>query len=449
MSFEIFDLVSLGVMAILLAMITLFGMVLFDLGLVSRLKGHYQYFLMLALGAGVLTFSAKMLLIVGIISFPPSQSPVLVTASNGKLNLTNPPQYRWVNISEPVVGISGYTKPISNYSWQALPEVSPESVINQDQSDVVALGKALFNDKHLSYDHSLSCASCHDLYQHAGADGLTIAIGINGQKGNRNTPSLWNTAFQTEFFWDGRADSLESQALGPLLNPVEMGMPSVTLIESRVKNQKSYQSLFKAAFGQDSKINIENILSAIATYERTLITADSPYDRFIRGDLTALTTQQIRGMSHFENFGCVSCHHGPNFSAASIFDDQAPKRIFPTFPTPFEEEYDLLLNSADQQKKYRSVWRVPSLRNVALTGPWLHNGSIDNLETVIKIMAAGQLGWSGHYLLWDDQALTLTKVNRPIPSDQEVADISAFLNALSSDKLINSRVKQSQWASTP
>jgi cytochrome c peroxidase len=181
-------------------------------------------------------------------------------------------------------------------------------------------------------------------------------------------------------------------------------------------------------------------VDSIAAYERTLITNDTPYDRFVNGDKNAMTQQQIRGMSLFESMGCVMCHYGPNFSAASVFNTTAPFRVFPAIPTPIENEYDLLTEKADTGNSSRSAWRVPSLRNVALTGPWLHNGSIDQLADVVRIMAASQLGWSGHYLQWSDKPKSLEEINRPIPTEQQINDIVAFLHALSSDKLVNNEM---------
>jgi cytochrome c peroxidase len=142
-------------------------------------------------------------------------------------------------------------------------------------------------------------------------------------------------------------------------------------------------------------------------------------------------------MSLFDSLGCVTCHSGPNFSAASVFDNRAPKRIFPVIPTPLEEEYDLLEKGDSESGGARPAWRVPSLRNVALTGPWLHNGSVNDLTEVVRIMAAAQLGWSGHYLRWAEPSRTLKEINRPMPSDQQIADVVAFLHALSSDRLVD------------
>jgi cytochrome c peroxidase len=264
-------------------------------------------------------------------------------------------------------------------------------------------------------------------------------LGIEQQTGDRNAPTVWNTAFQTMFFWDGRAPSLEEQAKGPLVNPVEMGMPSLGDVEQKVRAQEHYIKAFAEVFGKGTEITIEHIAKAIAAYERSLITSDTPYDRFVRGDIDALSPSQVRGMALFQTVGCITCHHGPNFSAASIFDGSMPQRIFPSNPIPEEQRYNLLLKYNQASDTNRGVWRVPSLRNVALTGPWLHNGAVTELEEVVRIMAAGQLGRAGRYLLWSDKDSTMREHNQPKLTDQEVGDIVAFLNALSSDRLLAKR----------
>jgi cytochrome c peroxidase len=243
------------------------------------------------------------------------------------------------------------------------------------------------------------------------------------------------------FFWDGRAPSLEEQAKGPLVNPVEMGMPSLNDVAQKVRAQEHYLKAFAEVFGKGTVITIEHIAQAIAAYERSLITSDTPYDRFVRGDIDALNPAQVRGMALFQKVGCITCHHGPNFSAASIFDSSMPQRIFPSNPIPEEQRYNLLLKYNKASDTNRGVWRVPSLRNVALTGPWLHNGAVTELEEVVRIMAAGQLGRAGHYLLWSDKDSTMREHNQPKLTDQEVKDIVAFLNALSSDRLLARRKK--------
>lgn len=304
------------------------------------------------------------------------------------------------------------------------------------------LGEKLFSDKNLSRDRTLSCASCHDVNGRAGTDGRSTSLGIDGQTGKRNAPTVWNAAFQAVLFWDGRAPSLEEQARGPLINPIEMGMPSLQAVEQRVQSNADYSAQFDKAFGVNTTITIERIVEAIAAYERTLITPDTPYDRFVRGDRDALTAAQLRGMALFQSAGCINCHFGPNFSAASVFDRRMPLRIFPVNPTPYEERYNLVKDKGISANG-RGVWRVPSLRNVALTGPWFHNGSVKKLDEAVRVMASAQLGRSGHFLTWSDRDKVLTEINRPALSDLQVQDIVAFLQALSSDRLREKTTKLS------
>jgi cytochrome c peroxidase len=318
----------------------------------------------------------------------------------------------------------------AHYVWEALPERAPEPADNPGNAAKVALGKRLFNEKKLSGDGTLSCAACHDLYSHAGADARATALGIDEQRGPRNTPTVWNAAFMSRLFWDGRAASLEEQAKGPILNPIEMGMPTPAEAERRLQHDASYRNDFIRAFGDRQPISFERIAQAIAAYERTLITPDAPYDRFVRGDATALNPAQLRGMALFESVGCVLCHRGPSFSDAGLIGGETALRIFPANATSYEKKYDLLLDGK------RGIWRIASLRNVALTGPWLHNGSVDKLEEVVRIMASAQLGRSGKLNAWLNDDRQLGKADRSPIGDAEVADLVAFLEALSSDRLV-------------
>lgn len=323
---------------------------------------------------------------------------------------------------------SSETKETTTYRWDSLPSIAPFPADNPTTPAKVKLGELLFFDKNLSKDRSLACESCHSLFNNSGADGAPISTGIYGQKGNRNAPTVWNTAFQRHLFWDGRASSLEQQALQPFLNPIEMGMDSADEIVQRVKEQPRYSAAFAKAFPGDTRITIDKIVKAIASYERTLITDDSLYDDYVRGDKDALSQQQLNGMSLFAKTGCTHCHFGPNFSAASIFNDGLGFRVFPATPNALVTKYNL-----DNDRP--QVWRVPSLRNVALTGPWLHNGSVNDLHEVVRIMAKSQLAKSASRTFqWSDKKLGV--IENPDLTEAEIDDIVAFLNALSSKKLL-------------
>jgi len=435
-----FDLLLIGLVAVAIATFGLLYMVHTELGPLARLVGYKRMLLATALGSGVLAFALKLLIIISVAWFPqylidPFIERVELPHGNTALPVsTDPPRYRWLELPAlaTTVDIPYSNKP---YLWETLPEQAPAPVDNPTTTEKVALGKRLFFDPSLSRDGSLSCSSCHDIDALAGGDGSATSLGIDGQHGNRNAPTVWNAAFQARLFWDGRAASLEEQAKGPLINPVEMGMPSWQAVEDRVRRDSGYRAEFAAIFGDDT-ITIDRIAMAIAAYERTLISPDTPYDRFVRGDLSALTPQQVRGMGLFQSIGCINCHFGPNFSAASLFDTTQPMRPFPVTPIPREVRYKLTKDTgAAAAITGRGVWRVPSLRNVALTGPWLHNGSVTKLEEVVRIMSAAQRGYTGHMLRWSDQERVLYEQNQRKLRDDEVKDIVAFLDALSSDRL--------------
>jgi len=284
-----------------------------------------------------------------------------------------------------------------------------------------ALGERLFFDKSLSLDGTVACASCHDVK--TGADGRAVSVGVGGKQGQRNAPTVRNAAFQARLFWDGRAGSLEEQAKGPLTNPVEMAMADAAAVERRVAARPEYRQAFARVFGGPRPVSIDHIAAAIAAYERTLIDVDTPYDRYVRGDRSALDPAQQRGMALFEDYGCRICHAGPNFSGASVFDSGNPYRAFPALPvfaTPYVIRHRLTQDLGRAEPGSRQgVWRIPSLRNVARTAPYFHNGSVARLEDAVRIMASAQLG------------RPTDRLNRNSVPDRDVADIVAFLKALS------------------
>jgi cytochrome c peroxidase len=448
------QLLVVAIIALLVGTGVLIAMVRYDLGPKGSLAQGGQWLLATALGTGILAFAIKLLMILTMINLPqlvidplieksPQQRPPSVI--DPLLGLLNSRRFIWQPLARQteiaVQAVTGNNLR-TPYVWAALPTLAPSPDGHPTTPAKVALGERLFFDKRLSRDGTLSCSSCHDIEGGSGGDGLATSRGIDGQMGSRNAPTVWNTAFQSVLFWDGRAASLEEQAKGPMVNPLEMGMPSLTEVEGRVRQDDDYQAAFQAVFGGGEAITIDRIAEAIAAYERTLITPDSPYDRFVRGELDALTPAQQRGMSLFQNLGCVQCHSGPNFSAASLFDARAPMRIFPIHPTPYEVKYALTQDGgATPAGQGRGSWRVPSLRNVALTGPWLHNGSVDDLAEVVRIMSSVQLGYTGGYQVWSDSYKTWFELDRPRLTDDAVQDIVAFLQALSSDMLVQ-RVRE-------
>ncbi len=451
MNIDSFSLWPVALVALLVGVVVLVVMVRYDLGPSSRLARGGQWLLATGLGTGVLAFAVKLVIIATIAGLPEVvidpliEKPAALPAASPydpMLGFLASPRLYWQPLEGAAPDGSGETlgeRRSAPYRWQALPLQAPSPPGNPVTPAKVALGRRLFNERDLSRDGSLACASCHDV-NGSGDDGRAVSLGIDGQQGSRNAPSVWNAAFQSALFWDGRAESLEAQAKGPLVNPVEMGMPDLDAVVARVKRNPGYPQAFAETFGAGAEITIDRIAEAIAAYERTLITPDTPYDRFVRGDFEALTPAQRRGMHQFQRLGCVQCHFGPNFSGASLFDSRAPLRIFPVFPTPYEARYDLTRDSgAAPAGSGRGSWRVPSLRNVALTGPWLHNGSVDDLAEAVRIMASVQLGYTGRYLVWSDSRKAMIELDRPALDEATVADLVAFLQALSSDRLMAGR----------
>ncbi|MCU7944532.1 MAG: c-type cytochrome [Candidatus Thiodiazotropha sp. (ex Cardiolucina cf. quadrata)] len=426
MNTGIIELLAFGLVAIIAGFFLLISMV-HELTPNQRRK----WFLGIGLGTGIIAFSLKIGLIVIFSLFP---GPML------SLFPEREHEFASVIASTDQRNDSRIFK--TPYTWQALPTSAPYPEDNPPTDEKIKLGRKLFFDTRLSADGTLSCASCHVLTDDkGGGDGLTASIGIDGKQGTRNAPTVFNAAFQKVLFWDGRASSLEDQAKGPLINPIEMGMPSLDHVVNTVRNIPEYQALFNSTFPTRPSITIDTIAMAIASYERTLITPDSPYDRFIRGDSSALTEKQIRGMALFESTGCILCHSGPNFSAASLFSDDTPYRIFPSIPnTVYEKRHRLNddLGAAPKDNgSDRGVWRIPSLRNVTRTGPYFHNGSVSSLEEAVRIMAHVQLNKAISNRDTDDRSIQWLNSNKRLRveshqalSDTEVEEIVAFLESL-------------------
>jgi len=300
--------------------------------------------------------------------------------------------------------------------WQALPAQPPTPADNPTTPAKVALGKMLYFDPRLSSTGTVSCFSCHNVME-GGDDHRSTSVGVHSKIGGRNAPTVWNAAFLSVQFWDGRAPTLEAQASGPIANPIEMGM-KMGLAVDRIKRIPGYQAVFDQVFGADKPISDNTIAMAIAAYERTLITPNSPYDRFVKGDKTALTKQQQRGMQTFADVGCVACHSGANFSGPTLPVGTGFFMKFPTYPnSPYVAQYRLLDDGgkAVQTGKIedQNMWRVPTLRNLIYTAPYLHNGLVKSLPEAVRVMAATQL----------DKNL----------SDAQVRDVVAFLEALTGE----------------
>lgn len=272
-----------------------------------------------------------------------------------------------------------------NATWRAGPFAPLPDLPDLDPRKV-QLGEQLFHDARLSADNTISCATCHDL-MHGGADGLQKPVGIKGQEGAINTPTVFNSAYNFSQFWDGRAQDLKEQAAGPVHNPTEMGSnwPEVVVkLDQDPKIQAAFRDLYPDGITGD------NITDAIATFERTLVTVDSPFDRFLRGDDTAITAEAKQGYELFQSYGCAACHQGLNVGG----------NMYQTMGTMGDyfgdrgdvEDSDLGRFHVTGKEQDRHVFKVPSLRMVANTAPYFHDGQAETLEQAVELMARYQLG---------------------------------------------------------
>jgi cytochrome c peroxidase len=276
----------------------------------------------------------------------------------------------------------------------------------------VELGRVLYFDRRLSADETVSCASCHDP-QLAFTDNAPVSTGIKTQRGGRSAPTVINRAYSLAQFWDGRANSLEEQAKGPIANPIEMGMTHDSAVE-RIKGIKGYGPLFTAAFGSGD-VDIDRIAKAIACFERTVLSGNAPYDRYKRGDKTAMTAQQVRGMDIFFNRAkCDQCHEGSNFTlnAYSNLGVGSDK------PDPDVGRYAVTKDPRDW-----GVFKTPTLREIEHTAPYMHDGSLKTLDEVVEFYNKG--GIPNKNLDQNMKALHLNEANK--------ADLVAFLKALSGE----------------
>ena len=293
---------------------------------------------------------------------------------------------------------------------QSLPSKAPAPADNPTTPQKVTLGQMLYHDPRLSSSGTVSCASCHNTML-GGEDNRGGSVGVGGQVGGRSAPTVWNSAFNEVQFWDGRAASLEEQAAGPVTNPIEMGMKDWDSVVVRLKSIEGYQEAFEKVFGKDS-ISKDNTTKAIAAYERTLITPNSPYDKYVDGKESAMSKQQIRGMKKAVEIGCTGCHSGPAFNGPGVFQK------FPVISNGYlEAQYDFKddkgLAEVTGKKEDEHMWKVPTLRNITLTAPYFHNGKVKSLKRAVKLMAKMQL----------DKEL----------SNDETDDIVAFLDALTGE----------------
>jgi cytochrome c peroxidase len=322
---------------------------------------------------------------------------------NANLHLT---RTRWRLLA--TVSIGCLLAMLSNLAAGTEPIRTISASIDVDPKKV-ALGRMLFSEVRLSKDNTISCNSCHDLEQ-GGADGRRVSIGVDGKEGLVNSPTVYNSAGSIKQFWDGRADDLASQVDGPVQTKHEFGSLWPDVVTKLYEDAK-YPALFDAIYPDG--ITRKSIKDAIAEFERVLITPNSRFDKWLNGDADAITPQEKRGYDMFKQYGCSSCHQGANVGG-NMF------QVFGVIDSYFEARgnitkadlgrYNVTGNDAD-----RHAFKVPSLRLVALTPPYLHDGRAPTLRAAVDIMFRHQLG-------------------REAP-DQDKDDIVTFLKTLAGELL--------------
>ena len=277
----------------------------------------------------------------------------------------------------------------------------------------VELGRMLYFDKRLSMDDTVSCATCHDP-SHGWAEPRKTSTGVGGKVGGRNAPTVLNRLFSKEQFWDGRGADLEDQAKGPMTNPVEMAMASHDVVVQKIRAVPGYGPLFAKAFGTPD-VTIDRVAQAIASFERTVLAGNSPFDRYQAGDKAAMSEAAVRGMALFNGkANCVTCHAGFNFTDESYHNLGVGM---------LAKEPDAGRVKISKAESETGAFKTPTLRNVAQTGPYMHDGSEATLVDVVAYYDRG--GNPNPHLSKEVRPLKLTPAER--------ADLVAFLEALTGE----------------
>lgn len=280
---------------------------------------------------------------------------------------------------------------------------NPQIPLTPEQEAKIQLGKMLWFDKRLSLSGDVSCNTCHNVMTN-GADTTPVSVGYKGQKGGVNSPTVFNAEHQVAQFWDGRASDLKQQAEGPLTNPVEMAL-TPELTEQIVNSIPGYAEHFKKVFGSD-KATFGQVAEAIAAFETTLVTPNSPFERYMKGEEGALTPQQVEGFKTFRSVGCVMCHSGALLGGSSFQKMGAVQPYHTTNPS--KGRADVTGKPYDEM-----MFKVPILLNVERTAPYFHDGSTYSLPEAVDVMAKVQL----------DKQLT----------PKQVADITEWLKSLNGE----------------
>jgi cytochrome c peroxidase len=293
--------------------------------------------------------------------------------------------------------------------FSPIPATPPALPGNPATPAKVELGKMLYFDPRISASHAISCNSCHSVGL-GGVDAQETSIGHHWERGGRNAPTVFNAVFNTTQFWDGRAKDLEAQAGGPMVNPIEMASPT-THVAEQLAAIPGYVTAFRAAFpGEASPVTLANSQKAIAVFEAVLITPNAPFDKFLKGEAAALTATEKSGLKLFMDKGCVACHRGVNIGGSMYAQFGAVEKPGASILPPEDKGRMVVTKAASDEY----VFKVPTLRNIALTAPYFHSGKTWDLREAVAIMGTSQLG------------IRLT--------DDESDRVVAFLNSLTGEQ---------------
>ena len=302
-------------------------------------------------------------------------------------------------------------------SFKPIPLAPPKLEGINATAEVVALGRMLFVEPRLSASHALACASCHSISL-GGADNRSTSVGHHWQLGGRNSPTVFNAAYNFSQFWDGRAKDLVEQAGGPMVNPVEMASPQDHVVE-QLNSIPGYKALFAKAFpGEQDPVTLANVQKAIAAFESTLVTPGAPFDAYLRGDDGALDQAQKDGLKLFLEKGCASCHGGLNvgggmYARFGMASDPDPK---------LRPAGDLGRFSVTKDEADKYSYKVPTLRNIALTAPYFHTGAVWDLGEAVRVMGKVQLGQD----LSEDETTRIVAFLQSLTAPQPAVSIPAL-----------------------
>lgn len=313
-------------------------------------------------------------------------------------------------VAEGTVIVEGITVP----DIGPLATVVPVPSTNLNYKAKVELGKQLYFDGRLSKNDAISCAFCHNPFT-GFADPRQTSIGVGGGIGGRQAPTVYNTGFIPLQFWDGRAGSLEEQAIGPIANPVEMAETHENVVK-KLGKIKGYQQQFRAVFGTD--VNLQGMAEAIAAYERTVVSTNSAFDKYVLGDAKGMDEAAVRGMALFKGKArCILCHNGPNFTDNQFHNFGVPQA------GPMKE--DLGRFYVTRQERDKGAFKTQTLRSITETAPYMHDGVFKTLEEVVDFLDQG-----------GGQNPNLSPMLKPLGlTQQEKADLIAFLKALTGEPI--------------